>query len=956
MRLPLMEKWGGIPLAIRILVSIAAGLAVAPQLAAEPVLRYAPDPIRHSGLAEPTLDRLIQELRRVPVVRSVGAVDFNVGYVTGPVHFSLSVVNLSAGQAQAVLGIPYTLLDQVQLYQRLPEGDRLLVRRAGRALGVTAGTAGEIDFRLWAPPGATELLLRVESQDSLSVPLRLRTPDESRRHRETASLFYGTYYGAIGIMALYNFFLFLTLRDRSYLYYVLTLLSLHGSFQLALNGLGAGVMGAGSLWLTREAIVWALGLGVYSGILFARAFLHTVTYATLAHRILGALRFAALALLPISTFLPHFVAVQIGILVGSSAAIATLLAAWLALRQGFRPAFFFLLAWTALLAGALLYSLKALGVLPANFFTESSMQVGMAAEALLLSFALGDRYNLLRRQKQEAQQDSLEQERRARRSQAELIEHLRRSELLKNEVLALESEGLSMQDLLEKILAALHEILRFRAGFAAVSDRSANIHLQSFPRGTADTGLRDMISGDRFVKYLLHVPPDLFPYLNLVQLTRPQTPEVFGEAGELQRSHPEHVSIIRMLLAELRRHEIRVIVALSFRKEIFGYVLLGDAEQSYSPAEVSLLEAFRTSLALAIRNFSLFEELRELKGRAEVRVSRLAQYIDEVTPAVLHTVQDRSLVYASASMRGVLDSARKMAEQSLPVLITGETGTGKELIARTIHDSSAEARGPFVAVNCAAVPASLWESEIFGHEKGAFTDARQRYSGRVEQAANGTLFFDEIGELPLDIQPKLLRLLQERKFFRLGGRETLEARCRFVFATNRNLEEMQRTGQFREDLYYRVSVLEVRLPPLRDRRADIPVLTRHFIERFSRELRVDARWIDDEAMETLQRYDWPGNIREMENVLIQAVLHSEDGGITRHSLPPQLRREGVARDESGALTAPPVGHFDEALRTFTRNLILRALEQARGNKQEAARLLGIKRATFYYKLKELGLR
>jgi two-component system nitrogen regulation response regulator GlnG len=311
----------------------------------------------------------------------------------------------------------------------------------------------------------------------------------------------------------------------------------------------------------------------------------------------------------------------------------------------------------------------------------------------------------------------------------------------------------------------------------------------------------------------------------------------------------------------------------------------------------------------------------------------------------------------------------RVAAQDVPVLITGESGTGKELVARAIYQHGLRARAPFVALNCAAIPETLLESELFGHEKGAFTGATQRRVGRFEQCSGGTLFLDEVGDMPAGSQAKVLRLLQEQTFERVGGNETIHADVRLIAATHRDLKTWSADGRFRPDLYYRLGVFNIHLPPLRERADDLPLLIRHYLRRFSSELGREVREVAAEALERLRGYSWPGNVRELQSVLKQALLRSH-GPVLLADFLPQLAEASSAVKPG----APPGGHFDaeaflrqrlrpdagdlyaEVHRELDRLLLPRVLDHAGGKQAPAARLLGIARRTLHTKLRELGLR
>ncbi len=310
------------------------------------------------------------------------------------------------------------------------------------------------------------------------------------------------------------------------------------------------------------------------------------------------------------------------------------------------------------------------------------------------------------------------------------------------------------------------------------------------------------------------------------------------------------------------------------------------------------------------------------------------------------------IVGSSEPMQRVLEQVRKVAPTDATVLVLGESGTGKELVARAIHDASPRREKPFVSISCAAIPEGLLESELFGHEKGAFTGAIRRKLGRFELAHEGTLFLDEIGDVPPAIQVKLLRVLQERRFERVGGEETVDVDVRLVSATNRDLAAAVKAGRFREDLYYRLDVVPVVLPPLRERPGDVEELARHLVARIAPRHGRPKRPFSPEALELLRRHRWPGNVRELENVVEQALVFAEGDTIRPEDLP-----EGIRRAPPAPALPVPAGDrsLTEILEDLERQLILAAYEKAKGVKAETARLLGIKPSALYYKLEKYGI-
>jgi two-component system response regulator HydG len=317
----------------------------------------------------------------------------------------------------------------------------------------------------------------------------------------------------------------------------------------------------------------------------------------------------------------------------------------------------------------------------------------------------------------------------------------------------------------------------------------------------------------------------------------------------------------------------------------------------------------------------------------------------------------QNIIGTSPPMRTLIDMVAMVAPSEATVLITGESGTGKELIARSIHFNSRRSASPLVIVNCAALTETLLESELFGHEKGAFTGADKRREGRFRQADGGTLFLDEIGETSPAMQAKLLRVIQEREFQRVGGDETLSVDVRILAATNRDLETDVKNGTFREDLFYRLNVVTVEMPPLRDRLDDIPLLAQHFMKQFAARNRKTVKGFTPQAMDLLIKYAWPGNVRELENAVERSVILLTGDYITERELPlsitPAEPKEPspLAASETGAgrSTGP------QSLESIEKDAILATLSETGGNKSETARRLGINRKTLHLKLKRYGL-
>jgi DNA-binding NtrC family response regulator len=315
------------------------------------------------------------------------------------------------------------------------------------------------------------------------------------------------------------------------------------------------------------------------------------------------------------------------------------------------------------------------------------------------------------------------------------------------------------------------------------------------------------------------------------------------------------------------------------------------------------------------------------------------------------------LLGTSPAMQELFDLAKRIAPADVNVLISGETGTGKELLARAIHQMGSRSRGPLVAFSCANLPDTLVEDELFGHEKGAFTGAFLCREGRVQAADNGSLFLDEVGDLPPGLQPKLLRVLQERSFERLGSNRTINVDIRVISATNQNLTELVKQGKFREDLYYRLNVVELHLPTLRDRKEDISLLAHHFLHKSAQHFHKNVRRFSQAALNALEQYNWPGNVRELENIVQRAVVLSEGATIELLNLPAALRsdaQEILVVPEN--LSGEKVSSYEEEIKRFKRSLVLRTLRECGWRKAESARALGVARGYLHRLINQLEIR
>jgi transcriptional regulator with GAF, ATPase, and Fis domain len=391
-------------------------------------------------------------------------------------------------------------------------------------------------------------------------------------------------------------------------------------------------------------------------------------------------------------------------------------------------------------------------------------------------------------------------------------------------------------------------------------------------------------------------------------------------------------------------------VPVRIKDEPVGAISFGcDRPGAYDGEDVALATRIADHVALALAHEQMAEESRRVaqaQERANLLEERVTTLVQELESRGGHRVLGES-----SQWKHVLVQATKVAGTETTVLITGESGTGKEVVARYVHRGSPRSRGPFVALNCAALPEQLLESELFGYERGAFTGAHVSRPGKIEQAAGGVLFLDEVGEMTPAVQAKFLRVLQEREFQRLGGSRTIKADVRVIAATNRDPRAAMERGTLREDLYYRLSVFEIALPPLRERREDILLLADAFMQDVATTVGRPAAGLSEDAREQLLSHAWPGNVRELRNALERAVILCEGGLVTGEHLPITIvpRSAPVARP-SEAFPAEGL-----QLEVIERNLIQKALSAAHNNKSHAARLLGLPRGQLYSLLKRHGL-
>jgi len=393
------------------------------------------------------------------------------------------------------------------------------------------------------------------------------------------------------------------------------------------------------------------------------------------------------------------------------------------------------------------------------------------------------------------------------------------------------------------------------------------------------------------------------------------------------------------------------ILPLVSRGRVLGVFGVVKYQDNAFAGDIEFLTQIANQVAIAVENALAFGEIRELKDK----LAQEKLYLEDEIRSEMNFAQ---IVGNSASLRKVLKRVETVAPTDSTVLIYGETGTGKELIARAIHDLSPRRSKPFVKLNCAAIPTGLLESELFGHEKGAFTGAIAQRLGRFEVANGGTIFLDEIGEVPLELQTKLLRVLQEREFERLGSSRTLRTDARLIAATNRNLEAMVSEQKFRSDLFFRLNVFPVHVPPLREREGDIPLLARHFAQQFSRRMNKVIETIPSATMDALCRYHWPGNIRELQNVIERAVIVSTSPALSVDLADLNFPKAGRELEKTVPPQTPANGALQDVLEQSERQQIFKALEQSNwvvAGPKGAAVQLGMKRSTLQQRIRKLGI-
>jgi len=507
-------------------------------------------------------------------------------------------------------------------------------------------------------------------------------------------------------------------------------------------------------------------------------------------------------------------------------------------------------------------------------------------------------------------------------------------------------EAVSAERELHGVLAALADVLVPVVPFDAIAivdfsegleehqkHRIMALHVVGVPRQEGETPEQLAKRTEPYWRPLNEVRP-LIPYPKFDKETVTREPFAFA-CDDLLLKEGWYQHEFYLAQGGVRSYATVTLVA---RGRLIGVATFTRVEQRAFPAsELSVLEDVGRALSVAAANALANEEIRKLREQLEEENIGLRSQLGQAP-------WFEGILAHSAALKRLLETIEQVATTDATVLITGETGTGKELVARAIHRRSPRARGPFIKVNCAAIPDTLLASELFGHERGAFTGAIERRKGRFEQAHGGTLFLDEIGELPQEMQVLLLRVLQEREFERLGGTQTLQVDVRLVAATNRYLNEDVRTGRFRGDLYYRLNVFPVHVPALRERPEDIPPLVAHFVEKYGARFGRRISRIDRGTLDVLQSYSWPGNVRELENVVERAVILSRGGALL---LDAATLSNGAAPDNPNQQ-----GQSEE------REAIETALTSSRGKvagESGAAKKLGLPASTLEFRIKKLGI-
>jgi len=504
-------------------------------------------------------------------------------------------------------------------------------------------------------------------------------------------------------------------------------------------------------------------------------------------------------------------------------------------------------------------------------------------------------------------------------------------------------------EVLSRLTAEISGTLEFRDVFAKLAEyvRGA-VEFESMGVLVVSPDGKDVVS----LVEVDHVRPDVPPPDSVPSDQFTLGGRVLGGKATIIRDAPEDLD--KSLAGDrwIIESGVRSVLALPLwmREDVGGVLYFAHREPRwFDSSDEEIGRAIALQVSLAIQHQRLAEEQKRLAA-TEHRAKKLERRVETLQLELESRFGFDGIVGRSPELRAALDKAARVAPTETTVLVTGESGTGKELVAHAIHGTSPRREGPFVALNCAAIPESLLESELFGHERGAFTGADRARAGKIEAAGGGTLFLDEIGELSAPAQAKLLRVIQEREFTRVGGTVTQKADVRLLAATNRDLVAEVREARFREDLYYRLAVFTVHLPPLRERGDDIRILAEHFLAEFGRRMGKSDDGLSREARDRLLSYAWPGNIRELSNAIERALILSDGGAIRPEQLGLPTRDAAISRSE--ARPAATVSQGGGSLPEVERRLVVDALERAEGNKVRAAAGLGVTRSQLYTLLKK----
>ncbi len=832
-----------------------------------------------------------------------------------------ALVNRNNPSRDWVLELQSPTIDKINVYYSATGGD-FRERTAGDFIPFKKW---EIDysspaFRLTVPPGERKVcLLRLESSGLIRVPLFLRTFRAFESHARREQMWSGLFFGATAIIVIYGVFLWLALRDNTHLYYVLSIASLTITSAVFTGLAYQYVWPSLPPWNTAALTVFS-GITIYSLMGFVRSFVRSKEYAPTLDKAAKAVMYGAI-LVSVLAYPAHRLSVGSAIAVSTAWCALTPILSVRAYLKGYKPALTFLLAYIVLLVGLLVWTMALAG--PGGYSTGLNhlVRLGLVVTWVLVAGVLANRYRLL----QSEYSSSLERE--VERRTKDLGEAL--SELRKNRDLMevrveertaelAESNEQLKQEIQERIRTEkLLEEAHFRLEESA---RECFISEERFR--TVFEAARDfMFIKDRVLKYQQANPF----MLNLLG----ESPETIVGKTDDDLFDPEYARFAG-------RVEERVLKGASIETE---HTLTID-EQPFT------LNCIR---------FPMKDRSGRVVGLCGIcrDVTERKQIVQEPT--------SRNQEYHSSAMVDTVGQILLAAQSDGIVLFLGESGSGKDHWARYLHDHSRRAGSPFFSINCAALNSELVESELFGHERGAFTGAHAGKRGLLELAEGGTLLLNEIGEMPLPLQSKLLTFLDTQSFTRLGGEKSITVDSRVLAATNRDLRGAVKEGLFREDLYHRLNVFHVHVPPLRNRTEDIPALAGRLLKQLGERMGFsEVSMPDAQAMEAIQRYEWPGNVRELRNVLERALILTKGSRITIRAL--SLGETGTRasrppkEDElSFQLHISPGTSFQDAFQAARRSLIGEALGRCDGNVSAAARLLGMPRGSLRTQMKYLDI-